>query len=212
MAYPVMDDCLAFRFRKVVRYSTSIVAGSGGQEDRDANWTTARRQWALETGGRLSDDLIQDLEMLFHETRGAHLAFLFKDKRDFHHWQVSTNQSAIQIGTGDGTTAEFPVVKLYGSGANQRSRDVIPISGTLNVYVGAVLKTENTDYTVDYDTGIITFTGGSPTVVPGNGVPVTAEYQFRTLVRFASDDLDIDALTNHARYLTSAFELVEVRS
>lgn len=206
MAYPIMVDCLGQRFRKIVRYSTSIVAAGGGEEDRDANWSSARRQWALDTGG-LADDLIQSLEMLFHETRGPHLTFLFKDRRDFNHWQVSTNKAAIAIGTGDAVDTTFQLVKLYGSGAQQRSRTITnPISGTVEIYLDGVLKTEATDYTIDYETGIVSFA-----VAPGAGVAVTAKFQFRCRARFASDDLDIDALSQRGTYLASSFELIEVR-
>lgn len=207
MAYPVMDDCLAAEFRKVVSYSTSIVAGDGGEEDRDPRWTLARRRFMLSPKGRLANDLILKLEMLFHETRGPWLTFLFKDKRDFNHWQVSTDPSAIRIGTGTGSATAFPVVKLYGSGANQRTRtNINPISGTLKIYLAGVLKTEGTDYMIDYETGVITFTAA-----PGNGVAITAEFQFRTRVRFNSDDLDIEQLSQFGKYLTSSFELYEVR-
>jgi len=41
MAYIVLDDALAILFGKDVDYSTSLVTGDGGEEDRNANWTAA---------------------------------------------------------------------------------------------------------------------------------------------------------------------------
>lgn len=206
-----MDDCLAFLYRRVISYRTSIASSKGGGEHRNAEWGSARRMWILQTGGRLKDELVEELEMLFHEVAGAHLPFVFKCKRDFNHWQISSSTAAILIGTGDGSTTTFQLRKLYGSGANQKERDITnPISGTVEIYVNGVLQTENTDLTIDYDTGMVTFTGGSPAVPPGNGLAITAKFQFRNRVRFASDDLDENALGPRAKYLSSEFDLLEV--
>jgi len=47
-------------------------------------------------------------------------------------------------------------------------------SGTLLVYVNAVLQTETTNYTVDYDAGEITFV-----VAPPSGHDILTSYRFR---------------------------------
>ena len=206
MAYLVLDDCLGLLFSKDIDYSTSIVAADGGEEDRNANWTAARRTWRLEAG-RLTDDLVETLEMHFHMTRGAWKTFLLKDRLDFDHWQVSTDTSAIQIAAGDGSETDFPIVKLYGSGADQRSRTITnPISGTVTIWLEGILQTEGSEYTIDYDTGIVTF--ASP---PGPSRPITATFQFRVRVRFASDKLPLVPLAKGRKYLTSAVEVMEVR-
>jgi len=63
------------------------------------------------------------------------------------------------VGTGDGSTTEFLL-------------DFYPVkSGSLTVYVDGVAKTEGTDYTVDYNTGKITFT-----TAPAAGASITADY------------------------------------
>ncbi len=63
------------------------------------------------------------------------------------------------VGTGDGSTKEFLL-------------DFYPVkSGSLTVYVDGVAKTEGTDYTVDYNTGKITFT-----TAPADGASITADY------------------------------------
>lgn len=203
MAYLVLDDCLGRLFTRVVSYNTSIVPADGGEEDRNANWASARRLWRCDAQGRLADSLIQKLEMHFHMMRGAWKTFLFKDKDDFNHWQVSTATAATAIGTGDGADTTFQLVKLYGSGADQRTRMITdPISGTVELYLNGVL----TAATVNHDTGIVTFGAA-----PGNGVAITARFQFRNRVRFAGDDLDVGALGPRRKYLSSQFDLIEVR-
>ena len=37
----------------------------------------------------------------------------------------------------------------------------LPVAGTVEISVAGVLKTETTHYTVDYSTGVVTFTGGN---------------------------------------------------
>ena len=206
MAYLVLDDCLGDLFAKDIDYSTSIVPADGGEEDRNASWTAARRRWRSDAA-RLTDELVEKLEMHFHMTRGAWKTFLFKDRADFNHWQVSTSTAAIAIGTGDAADLTFPLVKRYGSGADQRSRTITdPISGTVQIYLAGVLQTETTDYSIDYETGIVTFTSA-----PGGGVAVTAKFQFRTRVRFASDRLPLAPVARGRKYLISSVELIEVR-
>lgn len=206
MAYLVLDDCLGLLFDKDIDYSTSIVAADGGEEDRNANWTAARRTWRIQAS-RLTNDLIEQLELTFHMTRGAWKTLLFKDRLDFNHWQVSTSTAAIAIGTGDAADLTFQLIKLYGSGADQRSRTITnPIPGTVSIYLAGVPKVETTDYTIDYETGIVTFT-----VAPGSGVAITAKFQFRNRVRFASDKLPLAPLAKGRKYLSSAVDLIEVR-
>lgn len=207
MAYLVLDDCLGRLFSRVVSYQTSIVDADGGEEDRNANWTAARRLWRCNSQGRLADDLIEQLEMHFHKTRGAWKTFLFKDRGDFNHWQISTSTAATPIGTGDALTTAFQMIKFYGFGDDQRTRTITnPIDGSVAIYLDGALQTVTTDYTVDYETGIVTFM-----TAPGSGVAITATFQFRNRVRFASDDLDVDALGSRRKYLSSQFDLIEVR-
>lgn len=207
MAYLVLDDCLGRLFTRVVSYRTSIVEADGGEEDRNANWSNARRLWRCNSQGRLADDLIEKLEMHFHMMRGSWKTFLFKDRGDFNHWQLSTSTAPTAIGTGDAATVAFQLIKLYGSGADTRNRDITnPIDGTVAIYLDGALQTVTTDYTVDHETGIVTFTSA-----PGDGVAITASFQFRNRVRFASDDLDVAALGPRRKYLSSQFDLLEVR-
>jgi hypothetical protein len=70
-------------------------------------------------------------------------------------------RSAFDTNVGDGETTEFKLAH-----GNVKS-------GTLVVYVGNTLQEENTDYTVDYEEGMITFSSA-----PADLVSVTADYKF----------------------------------
>lgn len=91
------------------------------------------------------------------------------------------------LGTGDGVTAVYPLYKQYTRGNWSHSRRIaLPTPDTLLVQVNSVLKVEDTDYTVDYETGRITFLGGD---IPANGHIVRAGFQYRCKVRFDTNDL-----------------------
>jgi len=70
--------------------------------------------------------------------------------------QAITGES---VGTGDGTTTVF----------NLQESPVLENSET--VYVDGTAQTRDTDYTIDYDTGQITFT-----TAPASGAAITADY------------------------------------
>ena len=62
----------------------------------------------------------------------------------------------------------------------------MPVNGTVEISVAGVPKTETTHYTVDYATGMVTFTPGN---IPAAAQAVTATFEFDVPVRFAEDDL-----------------------
>lgn len=90
------------------------------------------------------------------------------------------------VGTGNGTTVAFNL-------SNQTA-----VSGTLKVWVAGTLKTEATDYTVDYDRGIITFLASK---IPAAAAEITATYWYFLI------GLDSTIVTNA---IANAEEYVEV--
>ncbi len=71
------------------------------------------------------------------------------------------------VGTGDAADTTFSLKHKF------------VVSGTLKVYLNGTLKTETSDYTVNYATGVITFNSA-----PGGGVAITASYRYRKNVLF----------------------------
>ena len=122
---------------------------------------------------------------------GPLYSFPFEDRLDFKSTapEPTNTITALDcpIGTGDGATAAFQCYKTYTFGAYTYYRPIyLPIQGTLLVAVNNVTKTETTHYTVNYETGVITFTGGN---IPPNGHIIRAGFQFRCKVRYAVNDL-----------------------
>jgi uncharacterized protein (TIGR02217 family) len=114
-------------------------------------------------------------------------AFRFKDWSEF--W-FSSDGSAIapigsinQFGTGDGATTIFGLYKTYSSGGVTRTRRIVkPVAGTVTIYKNGVLQTLTTDYSIDYSTGIVTFTAA-----PAAAAVLGCKGQFDVPCFFGSD-------------------------
>ena len=165
---------------------TQIVELASGDEERNASWTNSRRRYDVAYGIRRADDLAA--VVAFFEARNGRLhGFRFKDWGDHKSCLPSgtPSQSDQGIGTGDGTTTGFQLVKRYASGAQSWTRIIAkPVSGSVRIALGVVEQMSG--WSVDTATGLVTF--NSP---PGSGVAVTAGFAFDVPVRFDSDALDV---------------------
>lgn len=170
---------------------TEIVTLGSGYEERNSRWADSRRSYNAGYGVKTINELYEVIAF-FEETRGKLHGFRWKDFTDYKSCPPETAVSQLDqvIGTGNGTNLVFQLRKKYGTGADPWYRDIKkPVTGTIKVAVGGVLKTEGTHYTVSYTTGIVTFTAGN---APANGVQVTAGFEFDVPVRFDTDKLEIN--------------------
>jgi uncharacterized protein (TIGR02217 family) len=179
-------------------FSTDIVATQAGFEQRNSNWQQARARFNVAHGVK-SQTQLDALIAFFRARKGKSEGFRFKDWTDFEIIGAS-------IGTGDGVTQDFQLVKPYTSGAVTVNRTISkPVSGTVSVYVDSVLKTETTDYTLDLTTGVISFV-----TPPGVGKVVSVDAEFDVPVRFDTDRLSA-RLDAYGSYSWLDIPLVEVR-
>ena len=109
----------------------------------------------------------------------------------------STDQ---RIGTGDGATARFPLIKTYGDGEVRRITR--PAAGSVRVSVGGVELSGG--WTIE-DKGEIRFDSA-----PVDGEPVDAGFLFDVPVRFAEDRIEINRATFLAGEAPSV-PLIEIR-
>lgn len=187
-------------------WSTVVNMGFSGSEQRNRNWATVRAKYQLDLVAQPLATY-QPVLAFYYAVGGKADAFRFLDATDFSALAQPMQNNVTGLINGDGSTTIFQIQKRYviGSGAAQRiynrliSKPImsvqtnggIPITdfagnqltNTVKVYVAGVLKTLNVDYTIDATTGLVTFTSA-----PGNGVAVTADFQFHVPVRFDSDD------------------------
>ena len=169
-------------------YRTTVVSAYSGKEEANQSWEYPRHAYSISLANRTETEL-QTLLTYYHACAGRFNTFNFLDPRDYKSTTISgtpaNTDQTLHTATGGETTVQ--VIKNYSSGGTTQVRKITrPKSGTLLVAIDTVSKTSGADYTVNYNTGLITFTTGLAT-----GEVVTAGYEFYTPCRFNSDDLDV---------------------
>ena len=163
------------------RCRTSVQTAMSGIEQRIAEWDIARCEFDIGYGVRGKASLLSEVIKLYRDRLGPAYPFRFKDWSDFQATNVS-------IGTGDGSLAAFQLVKHYDVVFVTTRKIQLPVAGTVQIKVAGALKTETTHYTIDYATGLVTFTSGN---IPAAAQAITATFEFDVPVRFTDDTLKV---------------------
>lgn len=167
---------------------TDVVTTASGREERNSRWAQSRRRYNVGFGVKTLAD-IHAVVSFFEERRGRLHAFRFRDAADWTSGAPGATPAATDqlLGTSDGTTATFQLVKRYGSGMRAYARTITaPVPGSVVVAVNGVATMF---FTLDAATGRISFTPGH---VPATGASVTAGFQFDVPVRFDTDQISIN--------------------
>jgi len=182
-------------------FSTNIVTSASGYEARNVNWSQARLKFDAGPGVRGEAEL-QTLLSFFRARRGPAVGFRFRDPFDNSSNGMSGSPTATDqaIGTGDGVTDRFSLVKSYGSG--EQRRITRPVSGSVRVAVAG--SEMATGWTLEGN-GVVQFASA-----PAAGASITAGYLFDVPVRFAEDRIEVNRATFLAGEAPSV-PLVEVR-
>jgi uncharacterized protein (TIGR02217 family) len=96
------------------------------------------------------------------------------------------------------------LIRTYSSGGSTDVRTITkPVAGTVKVYLAGVQQMSG--WSVNTTTGVITFSSA-----PGNGVAVSADYEFDVPVRFDTDRMavTIEQINLHQ---WSGIGIVEIR-
>jgi len=185
---------------------TDVVLLGSGREERNARWAHSRRRYDAGYGVRTFDALAA-VVAFFEERRGRLYGFRWRDRLDNASGAavLPTDQA---IGTGDGATATFQLVKTYGSAFAPYQRPIVkPVDGSVRVAVSGTEVAAGTAFTCDATAGVVTFLPG---YVPPNGAAVTAGFRFDVPVRFDTDYLEVD-LDSFAAGSIPKIPLVEIR-
>jgi len=178
-------------------YSTGVVTTDSGWEQRNINWEQGRCEYDVSYGIK-SQAQMQRLITFFRARKGKGYGFRYKDWLDYK----AVDQT---IGTGDASTTAFQLIKVYEDDLGYSETRTInkPVENTVVIYLDGVFQ--DSGWSVDTTTGIITFT-----TVPSTGAVVTADFEFDVPVRFDIDKMpvSIDEVNN---YTWSGIPLVEVR-
>ena len=184
---------------------TDIVALGSGHEERNSRWADSRRRYNAGYGIKSLDDL-HAVIAFFEERRGRLYGFRWKDHADWKSCAPSAAPAATDqaIGSGDGATTAFQLVKTYGSVYAPWARTIMkPVAGSILVAVDGTPLTEG--WSCDETSGLVTFAAA-----PDEGATITAGYEFDVPVRFDSDTLEIN-LSHFAAGDIPAIPLVEIR-
>ena len=184
---------------------TQIVEMASGDEERNGSWADSRRRYDASYGIRKADDLAT-VTAFFEARRGRLYGFRWKDWADYKSGQPSANTAATDqpVGTGNGVTTAFQLVKRYTSGAQFWTRTITkPVAGTVALALNGVPQI--TDWTVNTTTGVVTFAAA-----PAPGIAITAGFEFDVPVRFDTDTLDVTLDFERLGSITS-IPLIEVR-
>lgn len=168
------------------RFQTDIVTYGNGKEYVNSRWAYQRSVFNL---AYIVKDRAEAIEVydFWLAARGRFHTFRVKDYLDYTSGAngagdpVNTDQV---IGTGNGVLTTFQITKTYTAGGISYVRKLTkPITGTVTVAIDGV---DEPNFTVDNNTGIITFTLGAPAA----GEVITAGYEFDVHCRFDQDDLE----------------------
>lgn len=182
---------------------TEIVSLVSGHEERNALWAQSRRSWNAGYGVKSMAD-IEKATAFFEARMGRLYGFRFRDP--FDHRSSAYGEEPLPtdqlIGTGDGATIAFDLVKTYENGGASYARRIKkPVAGSVRV---AIDGAETSAFTADETTGTVTFA-----VAPPSGAAITAGYLFDCPVRFDSDALRINLAAFRAGDIPS-IPLIEV--
>ncbi|HYJ81520.1 MAG TPA: DUF2460 domain-containing protein, partial [Allosphingosinicella sp.] len=178
-------------------FSTAVVTGAGGGEQRNSDWADARLRFDAGPGVRGESDL-HALIAFFRARRGAARAFRFEDPFDNSSAGMTGEPGPADqaLGVGDGVRTDFALVKHYGG---QERRITRPVAGSVRVSVGGVELVGG--WTLG-SLGTVSFE-----VAPAEGAEVAAGFRFDVPVRFAEDRLSVGRATSARRPASPAARL-----
>jgi uncharacterized protein (TIGR02217 family) len=187
---------------------TEVLTLGSGREERNARWAHSRRRYDAGYGVK-SFESLSAVVAFFEERRGRLYGFRWRDRLD--HASAAPGAAVTPLdqtlGTGDGATAAFQLVKTYGSAFAPYARPVQkPVAGSVRVAVDGDEAGEGTEFSVDIATGIVTFLTGH---VPAASALVTAGFLFDVPVRFDTDYLEVD-LASFAAGAIPKIPMVEI--
>jgi uncharacterized protein (TIGR02217 family) len=185
-------------------FSTTVMVSASGFEKRNSLWGDARLRFDVGPGVR-SETELGTLLAFFRARRGAARGFRLRDPSDNSSNAMTGTPTAVDqvLGTGDGVTASFPLVKRYGDGTDPQVRRITrPVAGSVKVSVNGTLLTSGWSLGA---LGVITF--AAP---PVSGSVVRAGFLFDVPVRFAEDQLQL-AGTSFAAGEAPSVPVVEIR-
>lgn len=187
------DEVPGFPCMASPRFKTTIQVNAGGNERRNQEWEHPLHLYTLPEAIARDWDAIENLKKHWMIMKGPFHSFPFYDPFDFAsidlvkpNLEPTVTMTDQLIGTVDGFTDSFQLVKTYSVGAETYDRTIhLPILDSVLIARDGVLVAD-TDYTVSRPGGVVTF--DVPPTVGGPGL-ITAGFLFDVEARYESDDV-----------------------
>lgn len=184
-------------------FSTSVMVTASGHERRNSLWSDARLHFDVGPGIR-SEAELAELIGFFRARRGAARGFRISDPFDHSSNGMTGTPTAMDqvLGEGDGLTADFQLIKRYGTETDPQIRPITrPRPETIAVTTEGEMRTD----WVLLDHGVIRFD-----TAPPRGYQIRAGFLFDVPVRFAEDRIDVSGV-NFAAGEAPSIPLIELR-
>lgn len=180
------------------QYSTNIVSGVNGFEQRNINWSEAIGIYNVAHGVKTEAQWLR-LLAFFRVCKGRAIGFRFKDWSDY-------KAKAELIGVGDGISSTFKLIKSYFVNNSNDIKEVRrikkPVEGSVKIYCDGV---EYTNTNVKHQSGEVLFDKA-----PKTGVMITADFEFDIPARFDTDHL-ASSIEAQGIYSWNNIPIVEIR-
>ncbi|HEX8499276.1 MAG TPA: TIGR02217 family protein [Pyrinomonadaceae bacterium] len=172
-----LDRCMSTH-----EWLSTIIELGDQSEQRIPHGKDGRRKFNASIGVRSLKDLQALLK--FHALRhGETYGFKVRDLVDY---TVEPGEGVLQY-VYDGVAASFQLQKIYVDGGAAWIREIYkPEQGSVKVYHNGTLRTEGVHYSIDYATGVITFTAGN---IPAGEDVIEWEGRFYVPVRFTVKEI-----------------------
>lgn len=177
------------------RTRTTIQVSAGGNEAVNQDWEHPLYRFILPEAVARDWSVVDGLKDHWLITAGPYRSFPWQDPHDKASCALLVpnepdtdvlariSETDQEIGTGDGFTDSFQLVKAYTRGSETYTRNIhLPVLSSVVIAVNGVVIPD-TDYTVSRPGGVVTF--DTP---PLNATEITAGFMFDVEVRFESED------------------------
>jgi uncharacterized protein (TIGR02217 family) len=201
---PRFPSCLSFGFISEPIYSVTVIERASGIESRNRNWSRPLHRYTATLGPRVEADVAEALEF-YHAVGARAYGFRFHDYVDYKSCRIDQDVSSTDqplVLDASVSPEAYQLTKDYTFGSLTQSREIQkPVEGTILIADGGVLKTETSDYTIDYSTGLVTLNFSPSTTLTWGG-------EFDVPVRFDSE-FPVEIMSR--RIQSASFVLREIR-
>lgn len=176
---------VSYGAKRIIKTSVTKAYNQAGYRQATINWSTPLDEWDVSFGVRKPED-VAAVAAFYQNTLGAH-TFRFKDWFDY---QVTSGGVFVQL-----TATTFQMYRTVTFGGQSLTRKVTkPV-------LGSILVTGGVDVSVDYSTGVVTVSSGTPTSWTG---------EIHKHVEFDLDSIPLE-IVDFEIFSTSGIKVKEVR-